>query len=73
MTATVQITVTREQEDLIRSRHMEQKRVPDAKDGCVARRRAAYAAQIAARSTMTTRLGATDAQGLRLSDMPAAA
>ncbi|MEU4689348.1 sigma-70 family RNA polymerase sigma factor [Actinoplanes sp. NPDC023714] len=51
--------------------HMEQKRVPDAKDGCVARRRAAYAAQIAARSTMTSRLGVTDAQGLRLSDIPA--
>jgi RNA polymerase sigma factor for flagellar operon FliA len=49
--------------------HMEQKRVPDAKDGCVARRRAAYAAQIAARSTMTSRLGVTDAQGLRLADL----
>ncbi|WP_229074858.1 sigma-70 family RNA polymerase sigma factor [Actinoplanes sp. DH11] len=49
--------------------HMEQMRVPDAKDGCVARRRAAYAAQIAARSTLAGRLGVTDVTGLRLSDM----
>jgi RNA polymerase sigma factor for flagellar operon FliA len=37
-------------------------------DGCVARRRAAYAAQIAGRSTMASRLAATNVQG-----MPAAA
>ena len=36
-----------------------------AKDGCVARRRAVYAAQIAARSTISTRLAATDVHGLR--------
>lgn len=46
--------------------HMEQQDTGTAKDGCVARRRAVYAAQIAARSTMATRLGATDAQGLRI-------
>ncbi|WP_433290862.1 sigma-70 family RNA polymerase sigma factor [Actinoplanes sp. CA-030573] len=45
--------------------HMEQQETGTAKDGCVARRRAVYAAQIAARSTMATRLSATDAQGLR--------
>jgi RNA polymerase sigma factor FliA len=45
--------------------HMEQQESATAKDGCVARRRAVYAAQIAARSTMSTRLSATDAQGLR--------
>jgi RNA polymerase sigma factor FliA len=37
-----------------------------AKDGCVARRRAVYVAQIAARSTMSTRLAATDTTGLRV-------
>jgi RNA polymerase sigma factor FliA len=47
------------------STHMEQQDNGAAKDGCVARRRAVYAAQIAARSTMASRLGATDAQGLR--------
>ncbi len=36
-----------------------------AKDGCVARRRAAYAAQIATRSTMATRLAVTDVHGTR--------
>jgi len=47
--------------------HMEQKKVPAAaKDGCVSRRRAAYAAQIAARSTMSSRLSATDVHGQRL-------
>ena len=45
--------------------HMEQQDNGTGKDGCVARRRAVYAAQIAARSTMATRLGATDVQGLR--------
>ena len=45
--------------------HMDQMGAPAPKDGCVARRRAAYAAQIAARSTMATRLAATDAHGLR--------
>ena len=39
-------------------------------DGCVARRRAAYAAQIALRSTMASRLAVTDVQGMR---MPVAA
>ena len=47
--------------------HMEQQDGGAAKhDGCVARRRAAYAAQIALRSTMTSRLAATDVQGHRL-------
>src|SRR5690349_5667483 len=46
--------------------HMEQVAAPVAKDGCVTRRRAAYAAQIAARSTMSTRLSITDARGERL-------
>jgi RNA polymerase sigma factor for flagellar operon FliA len=46
--------------------HMEQQDNGQAKDGCVARRRAVYAAQIAARSTMSTRLGATDTHGLRV-------
>jgi len=45
--------------------HMEQQEIGSAKDGCVARRRAVYAAQIAARSTMATRLAATDVHGLR--------
>ncbi len=45
--------------------HMDQQETGAAKDGCVARRRAVYAAQIAARSTMSTRLAATDIQGLR--------
>nr|WP_296071393.1 sigma-70 family RNA polymerase sigma factor [uncultured Actinoplanes sp.] len=47
------------------STHMEQKDNGVAKDGAVARRRAVYAAQIAARSTMATRLAATDAHGMR--------
>ncbi|NMO52722.1 sigma-70 family RNA polymerase sigma factor [Actinoplanes sp. TBRC 11911] len=45
--------------------HMEQRDNGAAKDSVVARRRAVYAAQIAARSTLSTRLGATDANGLR--------
>ena len=45
--------------------HMEQQETGAAKDGCVARRRAVYAAQIAARSTLASRLSATDAHGLR--------
>jgi len=36
-------------------------------DGCVARRRAAYAAQVAARSTMASRLAVTDVQGMHKS------
>jgi RNA polymerase sigma factor for flagellar operon FliA len=49
------------------STHMEQQENAAAKgDGCVARRRAAYAAQIAGRSTMATRLAVTDAQGVRV-------
>ena len=48
--------------------HLEQQGTAAAKtDGCVARRRAAYAAQIAARSTMASRLAATDVQGLHTS------
>lgn len=48
------------------STHLEQRDAGAAKgDGCVARRRAAYAAQIAARSTMATRLAVTDVQGLQ--------
>ena len=45
------------------STHMEQQDNGRAKDGCVSRRRAIYAAQIAARSTMASRLGVTDAHG----------
>ncbi|GAA2632785.1 sigma-70 family RNA polymerase sigma factor [Paractinoplanes durhamensis] len=45
--------------------HMEQQETGKAKDGCVSRRRAVYAAQIAARSTVATRLSATDAHGER--------
>lgn len=47
--------------------HLEQQDNGAAKDGCVARRRAAYAAQIAGRSTMSTRLAVTDVQGLNRS------
>ncbi|RSM71756.1 FliA/WhiG family RNA polymerase sigma factor [Actinoplanes sp. ATCC 53533] len=48
--------------------HMEQQNSDAAKgDGCVARRRAAYAAQIAARSTMASRLAVTDVQGMHTS------
>ncbi|GID92185.1 sigma-70 family RNA polymerase sigma factor [Amorphoplanes digitatis] len=44
--------------------HMEQQDLGAARgDGCVARRRAAYAAQIAGRSTMTSRLSVTDVRG----------
>jgi len=46
--------------------HLEQAGAAGAKDGCVARRRAGYVAQIAARSTMSTRLSATDMHGLRV-------
>ncbi|HET6534059.1 MAG TPA: sigma-70 family RNA polymerase sigma factor [Actinoplanes sp.] len=47
--------------------HMEQQETAAAKgDGCVARRRAAYAAQIAGRSTMASRLAVTDVQGLKV-------
>jgi RNA polymerase sigma factor FliA len=46
--------------------HMEQQQTGTAKDGCVARRRAAYAAQIATRSTMATRLAVTDVHGVRV-------
>jgi len=46
------------------STHMEQQDTGTARDGCVARRRAVYAAQIAARTTMSSRLSATDVQGL---------
>jgi len=46
--------------------HMEQQDNGAAKgDGCVARRRAAYAAQIASRSTMASRLAVTDVQGVK--------
>jgi RNA polymerase sigma factor for flagellar operon FliA len=44
---------------------MDQQQPATGRDGCVARRRAVYAAQIAARSTMSTRLAATDAHGVR--------
>ena len=50
------------------STHMEQQDAGSAKgDGCVARRRAAYAAQIASRSTMASRLAVTDVQGMHKS------
>lgn len=50
------------------SSHLEQRDGGAAKgDGCAARRRAAYAAQVAARSTMASRLAVTDVQGLRTS------
>ena len=48
------------------STHMEQQGNTIGKDGVVARRRAAYAAQIAGRSTMATRLAATDASGTQI-------
>jgi len=49
------------------STHMDQQESAAAKgDGCVARRRAAYAAQIAGRSTMASRLAVTDVQGLKV-------
>jgi RNA polymerase sigma factor for flagellar operon FliA len=47
--------------------HMEQHTDAAKGDGCVARRRAAYAAQIAARSTMASRLAVTDVQGTHTS------
>ncbi|MEU4238412.1 sigma-70 family RNA polymerase sigma factor [Actinoplanes sp. NPDC026619] len=43
--------------------HMEQKETVTAKDGCVSRRRAVYAAQIAARTSVASRLSATTAHG----------
>jgi RNA polymerase sigma factor for flagellar operon FliA len=46
--------------------HMDQQEAASAREGCVARRRAVYAAQIAARSTMSTRLAATTAEGMRI-------
>jgi RNA polymerase sigma factor FliA len=47
--------------------HMEQQDNGTAKfDGCVARRRAAYTKQIATRSTMASRLAATDVRGMKL-------
>ena len=50
------------------STHMEQRDSGTAKgDGCVSRRRAAYAAQIAGRSTMAGRLAVTDVHGTRVS------
>ncbi|GGQ60499.1 sigma-70 family RNA polymerase sigma factor [Couchioplanes azureus] len=49
------------------STHMEQKQDGVKGDGVVARRRAAYAAQIAGRSTMATRLAVTDVQGVNRS------
>jgi RNA polymerase sigma factor for flagellar operon FliA len=49
------------------STHMEQQDAGAGKaDGCVARRRAAYAAQIAGRSTMASRLAVTDVHGMRV-------
>ncbi|GLY95136.1 sigma-70 family RNA polymerase sigma factor [Actinoplanes sp. NBRC 103695] len=48
------------------SAHMEQQGATTGKDGVVARRRAAYAAQIAGRSTMSSRLAATDAYGVQI-------
>jgi len=49
-------------------RHMEQQDGGAAGgNGCVAQRRAAYAAQIAARSTMASRLAVTDVQGMHKS------
>ncbi|MDY7087026.1 MAG: sigma-70 family RNA polymerase sigma factor [Actinomycetota bacterium] len=45
--------------------HMNQQDTGRGKDGCVARKRALYAAKIAARTTMASRLAATDLQGLR--------
>lgn len=47
------------------SRHMEQNAPQVAAKGAVARKRAAYAAQVAARSTMSSRLAVTDARGER--------
>jgi RNA polymerase sigma factor FliA len=49
------------------TRHLEQQDPAVGKgDGVVARRRAAYAAQLAGRSTMATRLAVTDAQGVHV-------
>ncbi|MEU4220635.1 sigma-70 family RNA polymerase sigma factor, partial [Actinoplanes sp. NPDC026623] len=54
--------------------HMEQQEAAGAQgDGCVARRRAAYAAQIAGRSTMSSRLAVTDVRGMNRSVAYAAA
>jgi len=46
--------------------HLKQQDTGTGKDGCVARKRAAYAAQIAGRSTMATRLAVTDVVGQNL-------
>jgi RNA polymerase sigma factor for flagellar operon FliA len=46
--------------------HLDQHDSGTAKDGCVARRRAAYALRIAGRSTMASRLAATDVRGMRV-------
>ncbi len=46
--------------------HMDQQDNGAARNGVVARRRAVYAAQIAARSTLSSRLNATDVHGMRL-------
>lgn len=45
--------------------HMNQQDTGHGKDSCVTRKRALYAAKIAARTTMASRLAATDLQGLR--------
>jgi RNA polymerase sigma factor FliA len=46
--------------------HMDQQQSGAPKDGCVARRRAVYTARIAARTSMTSRLRATDVHGLSM-------
>jgi RNA polymerase sigma factor for flagellar operon FliA len=46
--------------------HLDQHDAGPAKDGCVARRRAAYALRIAGRSTMASRLAVTDVRGMRV-------
>jgi RNA polymerase sigma factor for flagellar operon FliA len=49
------------------STHLTEKGNAAAKgDGCVARRRAAYAAEIANRSTLQTRLAVTNVHGVRV-------
>jgi len=48
------------------STHMNQQDTGTSRDGCVTRRRAAYAAQIAGRSTMASRLSVTDVQGQQI-------
>ena len=46
--------------------HMEQQDHAAGKDGVVARRRAAYAAQVAGRSTLASRLAVTDITGVQI-------